>query len=99
MDRELAAWNPSDTRLLVFVVLQNLDLNLIADIHQIARMSQTSPRHIGDVQQSIQSPEIHEGSVLGSGFSPRQSVQNPSSRCSRRLVSFLALLAFQQFLT
>src|ERR1700730_14754115 len=36
--------------LLVFVELEDFDLNLIADIDQVARMSKASPRHVGDVQ-------------------------------------------------
>src|SRR5690242_18410203 len=51
--------------LLVFVELENFDVNLIADIHQIARMREASPRHIRDVQQAIKAAEVDEGSVVG----------------------------------
>src|SRR5580692_1370219 len=51
--------------LLVFVVLQNLYLNLIADVHQIFRVSQASPRHVGNVEQAIEAAEIDERAVLG----------------------------------
>ncbi len=51
--------------LLLFVVLQNFDLNLIADVHQIFGMSEASPGHVGDVQQAIEPAEIDERAVLG----------------------------------
>ena len=51
--------------LLVLVELQNLDLNLVADIHQIARMRQASPRHVGNVQQTINAAQIDECAVVG----------------------------------
>src|SRR5208283_1341052 len=51
--------------LLFFVVLQHLHLNLIADVHQIARVRQTSPRHVGDVQQPVNSAHIHKSAILG----------------------------------
>src|SRR6185437_3620224 len=51
--------------LLVFIELENLDVNLIADIYQIARMRESSPGHVGDVQQTIEAAEIDESSVIG----------------------------------
>src|SRR6266852_4632046 len=51
--------------LLVYVVLQDLHLNLVADVDQIARVRQTSPRHVGDMQQPIDSAHVHECAVLG----------------------------------
>src|ERR1700686_3516908 len=51
--------------LLVFVVLQDFHLNLVADVDQIARVRQTSPRHVGDVQQTINSAHVHECAVFG----------------------------------
>src|SRR5271165_1869039 len=44
--------------LLVAIELQHLYLDLVADLHQIARMGEASPRHIGDVQQAIDATEI-----------------------------------------
>ena len=55
---------PERDALLVFIVLENLDLNLVADIDEIFWMSQASPGHIGDVQQAIEAAEIDEGTVL-----------------------------------
>src|SRR5579884_43732 len=51
--------------LFVFVELKHLYVNLVADIHQIARMREPSPRHVGDVQQAIEAAEIDESSVVG----------------------------------
>src|SRR5438270_9050027 len=38
--------------LLIFVELKNLYVDLVADVYQVARMGETSPRHIGDMQQA-----------------------------------------------
>src|SRR5579859_7757764 len=51
--------------LFFFVVLQDLHLNLVADVDQVARMRQASPRHVGDVQQSVDSAHIDKGAVFG----------------------------------
>ncbi len=51
--------------LLVFVELEDLDLDLVADIHQVAGMSQASPGHIGDVQQAVDAAQVDERAVLG----------------------------------
>src|ERR1700678_129558 len=51
--------------LLVFAILQHLDLNLIADVDQVARVRQASPRHVGDVQQAVDSAHVNECAVLG----------------------------------
>src|SRR5437763_11135111 len=51
--------------LLVLVVLQNFHLDLIADVDEILGMSETSPGHVGDMQQAVEAPEIDKGAVLG----------------------------------
>src|ERR1700723_1172053 len=51
--------------LLLLVELQHLDLDLIAHIDQIAGVSEASPGHVGDVQQTIDAAEVDEGSVVG----------------------------------
>src|SRR5216684_1194903 len=51
--------------LLVLVELQHFYLDLVADVDQVAGMGQTSPRHIGDVQQAVDSAQVHESAVLG----------------------------------
>src|ERR1700722_19004010 len=44
--------------LLFFVELENLDLNLVADVYQIAGMGEASPTHVGDVEQAVDSAEV-----------------------------------------
>src|SRR6185437_15072593 len=51
--------------LLLLVKLEDFDLNLIADVHQIARVRQPAPAHVCDVQKAIQAAEIDEGAVVG----------------------------------
>ena len=46
--------------LLFLVELQDFHLDLVADIHQVAGMSQASPGHVGDVQQAINSAQVDE---------------------------------------
>ena len=56
---------PERYALFVAVELEDLDLNLIADVHQVAGMGQPSPGHVGNVQQSIDAAEVHECTVVG----------------------------------
>src|SRR4051812_45666272 len=51
--------------LLLVVVLQNFYLDLIANMHEVARMRQASPAHVRDVQQTIESAQIDECAVVG----------------------------------
>src|SRR3984957_5981647 len=50
--------------LLVFVELEHLDLDLIADVDQIARMREASPTHVGDVKQTIDAAQVDERAVV-----------------------------------
>src|SRR3990172_5908536 len=43
----------------------DLYLDAVADGHDLARMSDASPCHVGDVQQSVDAAEIDEGAVVG----------------------------------
>ena len=54
--------------LLILIELENLDLDLIADIDQIARVGETSPAHIGNVQQAIDAAKINKCTVVGEVF-------------------------------
>src|SRR5665213_1219961 len=51
--------------LLVFVELENLYLDLVAHIHQVTRMRQASPAHVGDVQQAVDSAQVNKRAVVG----------------------------------
>src|SRR5262245_15832258 len=47
------------------VELEDLDLELLADAHDLGRMLDALPRHVGDVQQAVDAAEIHERAVVG----------------------------------
>src|SRR4029079_7085476 len=49
----------------VAVALQHLHLDLVPDVQHFARVVDAAPRHVGDVQQSVDAAEVHEGAVLG----------------------------------
>src|SRR5215469_3771199 len=51
--------------LLILVELEHLDLNLVADVDQVAGMREASPAHVGDVQQAVDSAEVNERAVVG----------------------------------
>src|ERR1051326_5973563 len=48
---------------LVGIELQNFYLDLIAHVHQVTRMSQASPRHISDVEQTVNAAQVDESAV------------------------------------
>src|SRR5271155_3075266 len=83
--------------LLLFVVLQHLHLNLVADVYQVARVRQPSPGHVGDVQQSVKAAEIDERAVLGQVL--HHTRQNRALfQMFESLAALLVLLAFEQLL-
>ena len=47
------------------VDLDDLDLDLLADGHDLGRMVDAAPGHVGDVQQAVDAAEIDERAVLG----------------------------------
>src|ERR1022692_3814699 len=83
--------------LLLFVVLEYFHLNLIANVHQVVRVREPSPRHIGDVQQAVQSAEIHESAILGE-ILHHSGEDGAFFQMFQSLAAFLVLLAFEQFL-
>ena len=83
--------------LLVFVVLEDLDLDLVAYVHQVARMSQASPGHIGDVQQAVDSAHVDEGAVLGE-ILHHAGQDRVLFQVLERLAALLRLLFFQKLL-
>ena len=46
------------------VELEDLDLDLVADVQDLARMVDPAPGHVGDVEQAVQAAQVHEGAVL-----------------------------------
>src|SRR5882724_11037511 len=51
--------------LLLGVVFQNFYLDLIADMDQVAGMSEASPAHVCDVEQAVEAAQIDERTVVG----------------------------------
>ncbi len=47
------------------IVLQNLDIDLVANVDDFRRMLDTLPGHVGDVQQAIDATQIDECAVIG----------------------------------
>jgi hypothetical protein len=47
------------------VDLDDLDLDRLANGHDLGRMVHAAPRHVGDVKQAVDAAEIDEGAVLG----------------------------------
>ena len=47
------------------VDLDDLDLDRLADVHDLGRMVHAAPRHVGDVEQAVDAAEIDERTVLG----------------------------------
>lgn len=47
------------------VKLQDLDLNLVADIDDLGRMLDALPGHISDVEKSVNAAEVNECAVVG----------------------------------
>src|SRR5581483_967094 len=51
--------------LLFLVELEDLDLDLVADVDEVARMREASPAHVGDVQQAVEAAHVDERAVVG----------------------------------
>src|SRR5207237_7205976 len=47
------------------IVLEDHDLQLVADLHDLGRVRYSSPRHVRDVQQAVDAAEIDERAVVG----------------------------------
>ena len=45
------------------IVLQNLYINLVANVDDFGRMLDALPRHVGDVQQAVNATQIDECAV------------------------------------
>src|ERR1035441_2020133 len=81
--------------LLVFVVLQHFHLNLIADVDQVARVGEASPRHVGDVQQAVDSAHVDKGAIFGEVLD--DSGENGAFfEMLERLAALFRLLFFQK---
>src|SRR5471032_1966638 len=64
MDLRPAAQAQGDTVALT-IVLQNLDIDLVANVDDFRWMLDTLPSHVGNVQQAIDATQIDECAVIG----------------------------------
>ncbi len=56
----------TESDLLLFAIdLQNLDFDLLIDRNHFGRMADTFPAHVGDVQQTVDTAEVHERTEVG----------------------------------
>ena len=83
--------------LLVAIELQHLHLDLVADLHQVARMRQASPGHVGDVQQAVDAAQVDERAVVGQVLH-RAGQDRVFFQVLQRLAALLRLLFFQHLL-
>src|SRR5690606_15029461 len=47
------------------IVLQDLDVDLVANVDDLGRMLDALPSHVGDVQQAINAAQVNERTVVG----------------------------------
>src|SRR5690606_32602991 len=47
------------------VELQDLDLDLVADLEELGRVVDATPAHVGDVQQAVDTSKINKCAVVG----------------------------------
>src|SRR5882672_9854770 len=47
------------------VDVEDLDLDLLSDVHHLGRVRHAAVAHIGDVEQAIHAPEVDEGAEVG----------------------------------
>src|SRR5690606_27230180 len=45
------------------VELQHADVQLVADVHHLARLAHALPGHVGDVQQAVDAAQVHDRAV------------------------------------
>jgi hypothetical protein len=46
------------------VEFQDADVDLLADLHNLRRMLHALPRHVGDVQQTVDAAQVDECTVV-----------------------------------
>ena len=50
------------------VDVEDLDLEFLADLHHLARVGHPAIRHVGDVQQAVDTTQVDEGTEVGDVF-------------------------------
>jgi len=72
-------------------------VNLVANIYQITGMRQAPPRHVCDVQQTVESPQIDKCTVIGK-ILDGSCKDSMFFQMLKRLRSLFRLLFFKQLL-
>ena len=55
---------PEGDALAFAVVVEDLDLDAVADGDHLGRMADAAPGHVGDVQQTVDAPQVDEGAEI-----------------------------------
>ena len=84
--------------LLVLVELEDLDLDLVADVDEIAGMSETAPAHVGDVEQAVDAAQVDERAVVGEVLDGAGEDRCPLRECARVTDLLGVLLFFEELL-
>ena len=50
------------------VELEHDHVDLVVDLEELRRMRSPAPRHVGQVQQPVEPPEVDERAVVGDGL-------------------------------
>src|SRR5579863_576662 len=83
--------------LLVFVVLENFYLDLVAHVHEVLGVSQASPGHVSNVKQAIEAAQIDESAVFGEVLD-HSGQDGAFFQMLQGLRALFVLLAFEQVL-
>ena len=82
--------------LLVFVDLEDLELDFLADLEQFARVGEATPGHVGDVKQSVHAAEVDEGAEIGEIFH-RAGDHRADVGAGHELLAFFAAFLLDEF--
>ncbi len=77
------------------VVLQNNDIDLIVDLEEFRRVTDAAPRHVRDVQQTVDAAEVDERAVVGDVLDHAAEDLALGERLERRLL-LLGVLLFEE---
>src|SRR5688572_1538621 len=80
------------------VVLEDDDIDLVVDLEELRRMPDAAPRHVGDVQQTVDAAEVDERAVIRDVLHGAAQRLSFSERLERRLL-LLGVLFFEQRFT
>jgi hypothetical protein len=88
-------FRPERDLLLVLVDRQDLDLDLLVDLEDLARVIDPAPRHVGDVQQAVDAAEVDERAEVGDVLDGALDDLPTAQALERLLLQLFALLLDQ----